>query len=197
MGIRERAPAASRARHSGFFVLRTPYLPFHILSDLSAALAAPTAEPSARTAALTGDRITIRERLRALVERPAVRDAIHVASPDLSRSIPVWLESPDSDRGTAIERALYRYVTRMAARPTPFGLFAGTGVGAIGADTRLSLAPQAAAGRHTRLDMDYLARLSEVLARDPVLAADAPLRAEQQPASDRRTLALRRDASGG
>ena len=111
----------------------------------------------------------VRDRLRTLVTAPVVREAIFVASPDLERSIDLWLTSPETDRGQAIERGLLRYVVRMASRPTPFGLFAGNGTGTIGAQTQLTVDPPAACRRHTRLDMDYLARLADVLARDSSL----------------------------
>jgi lantibiotic biosynthesis protein len=67
-----------------------------------------------------------------------------VASPALDASIRHWLEDPDSDHGRRLERALVRYVTRMAANPTPFGLFAGCSTGTIGAGTTLTVASWAA-----------------------------------------------------
>ena len=64
-----------------------------------------------------------------------------------------------------------RYVYRMAARATPFGLFSGCSVGAVepapGSATRIAVGPRAGYERHTRLDMDYLFALCEDLARDP------------------------------
>jgi class I lanthipeptide synthase len=99
-----------------------------------------------------------------------VREAIFVASPDLETSIDVWLAAPDSDRGLAVERGLIRYLTRMASRPTPFGLFAGAATGAIADQTVLRVPPASACRRHTRLDMDYLVPLAESLARDSRLA---------------------------
>ncbi|MCH9682331.1 MAG: lantibiotic dehydratase [Deltaproteobacteria bacterium] len=55
----------------------------------------------------------------------------------------------------------------MAARPTPFGLFAGCGVGTVGDRTRLRLRPIAEHGRHTRLDNAYLDRLADGLGAQP------------------------------
>lgn len=159
-------------RHSGFFVLRTPLLPFAFVSDLSAGLEAPgAADPRARADAVRRDRLRVRDRLRQAVTRPMVREAIYLASPDLERSIEVWLNAPETDRGQSIERGLLRYLVRMASRPTPFGLFAGNATGAIGAPTRLIVDPPVACRRRTRLDMDYLARVAESLASDPSLAA--------------------------
>jgi thiopeptide-type bacteriocin biosynthesis protein len=105
-----------------------------------------------------------------LIASPIVREAIFVASPDLERSIEAWLAAPDSNRGLAAERGLIRYITRMASRPTPFGLFAGTATGVVADRTVLRVPPASECRRHTRLDMDYLVPLAESLARDPRLA---------------------------
>jgi thiopeptide-type bacteriocin biosynthesis protein len=112
----------------------------------------------------------LRERLRALLERPEVRESVFLASPSLSDGLDVWKKEPDGKKGQRAERALVRYVLRMCARPTPFGLFSGCSVGRlVGADepTRLRLAPRARYDRHTRLDMDYLFALVEELIKDP------------------------------
>jgi hypothetical protein len=155
-----------------FFVLRTPLLPFEVAESLSDALEARAAldDRDRLEAALDRDRARIRARLRALVSEPAIREAIFVASPDLDRAIDRWIEEPGAARGTEVEGALFRYVLRMAARPTPFGLFAGCGVGAIGDTTALTVSARDGCRRHTRLDMDYLVQLADVLAREPALA---------------------------
>ncbi len=58
---------------------------------------------------------------------------------------------------------------RAAARPTPFGLFAGCTTGTIGARTCLRFEGMSRYRRHTRLDMDYLWNLAEAVERDPDL----------------------------
>src|SRR5690606_4855931 len=70
-----------------------------------------------------------------------------------------WRSNPEGERGRKIEAALVRYLARMSGRPTPFGLFAGVSVGAVGASTKLQLAGRERGRRSTRLDMDYLAQL--------------------------------------
>ena len=151
---------------SGFFALRTPLLPFDELRQLGDGLSATAAAAPALAAALDRDRQLARARLRAIVERPEVREALFVASPSLDESLAVWREAPDSERGAKVERTLVRYVARMCARPTPFGLFAGCSVGTLAAETRLELAARGAYRRHARLDCDYLSRLCDVLGRD-------------------------------
>lgn len=162
---------------AGFFVLRTPLLPFEELAAWGEDLAAPSALDPARAVdgleeALARDRERLRDRLQAAATRPDVREALLVASPSLDESIPVWLASPDSDRGRKVERTVARYFARMAGRSTPFGLFAGCSFGLLGAGTRLEVAGRPSYRRHTRLDMDYLCALGEALrAREDVQKA--------------------------
>ena len=153
---------------AGFFVMRTPLLPWDELAAWSDGLAAPAALGDDRLVqALAEDRSRLRARLRQLIARPEVREALLVASPRLDESIPAWLASPESERGLKVERSLVRYLARMAGRATPFGLFAGCSFGRLGNETRLTLAARERYGRHTRLDMDYLFSLGEALCRHP------------------------------
>jgi thiopeptide-type bacteriocin biosynthesis protein len=155
-----------------FFVLRTPLLPCEELHALSAGLEAPAflSDTAGLEAALARDRRRLRERLRAQLERPEVREALFLASPSLEQSLPSWYADPEGERGQKVERTLVRYLARMAARPTPFGLFAGCTLGTVGEQTRLTLGPRRGYQRHTRLDGDYLGALCEGLLRAPGLA---------------------------
>jgi thiopeptide-type bacteriocin biosynthesis protein len=154
---------------AGFFALRTPLLPFDELSAFGAGLHAVAATPADLPAALAADRQLLRQRLRALVARPEVLEALFIASPSLEESLPAWHEAPESERGQKVERSLVRYLTRMSARATPFGLFAGCSVGRLGATTELVIAARDRYRRHTRLDGDYLSALTDALQRDPEL----------------------------
>jgi thiopeptide-type bacteriocin biosynthesis protein len=161
---------------SGFFALRTPLQPFDTLLAWGAELAAPGAAAGEREAALAADRRVLRERLRELLARAEVREAVFVASPSLEESLPHWLEAPDGERGQKVERSLARYLGRMSGRSTPFGLFAGCSVGTLGEATRLELPERARYARHTRLDMDYVLALADTLARLPELRRALPHR---------------------
>ncbi|HEX4965613.1 MAG TPA: lantibiotic dehydratase [Thermoanaerobaculia bacterium] len=153
---------------SGFFVLRTPLLPFREFSGWSEGLRSPdtVSDPEALGEALRADRKLLRERLAAWIEKAEVREALFVASPSLSASLSVWRSEPDSERGRKVERSLTRYFARMCGRPTPFGLFAGCSVGTLGSKTALRLAPRAEYRRYTRLDNDYLFSLGEELVKN-------------------------------
>ena len=154
-----------------FFVLRTPLLPVETLLGWSSGLGARAShergEPTGP--ALAADRALLRRRLAQLIARPEVREAIFIASPSLDDAIEYWLEDPESDRGMRAERGLVRYLCRMAARPTPFGLFAGISTGDIAKETRLIVGSRDTWRRHSRLDNDYLFALVQALARDPTL----------------------------
>lgn len=160
-------------KFDGFFVLRTPLLPAETLERWASSLQAPTADskPGALERALASDRESLRANLREQLERPAVREALFIASPSLDETLGQWLENPDSERGQKAERALVRYFLRMAHRPTPFGLFAGCAVGELGEMTNLWVPDATGLRRHTRLDMGYLFALGAALTKDPSVRA--------------------------
>jgi thiopeptide-type bacteriocin biosynthesis protein len=131
--------------HNGGFVLRTPLLPFATLDAVS-----------------DGD---LAANLRALLADPAVREAVFLASPTLDERVERWLAGDEADEDEVV-RPVLSYVTRMAARPTPFGLFAGCAVGTVGGETSFALEPRETVRRHTRLDFGFLAKLVATLAAD-------------------------------
>ena len=157
---------------SGFFVLRTPLLPFDELAAWSRGLTAMERRAGGDEeleAALAADRDLLRSRLRALLDLPEIREALFVAAPALDSGLAAWRRDPEHKKGRRAEEALVRYFCRMATRPTPFGLFAGVTLGLCGGETRLRLTDRRSYGRHTRLDMDYLFALTETLGRDHAL----------------------------
>jgi len=156
---------------SGFFVLRTPLLPFDMMLEWGEGLQSVQrlADQAQLERAHADDRTRLRAWLVEVFERPEVREAIFLASPDLNESMERWRRDPEGRRGQKIERALIRYFSRMAGRPTPFGLFAGWSVGTLGSETRLEVEGRSRYQRHTRLDMDYLYALAGAVERDPLL----------------------------
>ncbi|TSC34141.1 lantibiotic dehydratase [Corallococcus sp. Z5C101001] len=157
---------------SGFFVLRTPLLPFDELRAWSQGLLAPTALEASGAeleAALARDRDLLRERLSAVVARPEVREALFLASPSLEEQLPAWTAAPGGPHGEKLERTLVRYWQRMTSRATPFGLFAGNSLGMLAPATHLGLPARESYRRHTRLDMDYVDALTDALGRLPAL----------------------------
>lgn len=154
-----------------FFVFRTPLLPFDEFLKWGDGLQAASAldDAAAFERAYAADRARLRERLRALVSRPDVREALFIASPNIDERFHLWTDAPDSKRGRKIEQVLVRYLTRTTARATPFGLCAGISVGRAGVETKLTIEGREKYRRRTRLDMGFLVALTEALAREPRL----------------------------
>ncbi len=165
--LRRRIDGADFQPHRSFIV-RTPLLPFDELEAWSTDLRAPRAvgDRKALEAAIEADRNALRGWLRDLLSRPVVVEALHLASPSLFEALDEWRRDPDSRKGRRAEESLVRYALRMAARATPFGMFAGCSVGRVGTVSRLQLAPQSSYRRHSRLDMGYLFSLAEELNQD-------------------------------
>src|SRR5262245_59899993 len=140
---------------ASFFVARTPLLPFDQLLSLSEGLSAPAslADDPTLESALATDWQVIHKRIDAMRARPEVQEALFLASPDLVARLDEV--DPIEDAGR-VELATARYLLRMCGRSTPFALFAGFTVGAIGPRTAIELAPRSGYTRHMRLDNDYL-----------------------------------------
>ena len=137
----------------GPVVIRSPLLPFDELLAWSDG---------------TTDREELVGRLRALLTRPLVRTAIELASTDFDSVLSEWLAS-DRPPDRKVVLAATRYLLRMTARATPFGLFATWSTGETGPQTVLELA--GADGLHpvARLDTDVVRGLyDDLLARPDV-----------------------------
>jgi lantibiotic biosynthesis protein len=148
---------------SGFFVLRTPLLPIEEFLRLGS----PAAQEPEVNASGGGDRASARAQLRRWLERPEVKEALWLASPEFLESLALWRTDPESPKGRKLEQALYRYMARMTARATPFGAFAGCSLGEVAGCTRLELGPRSGYRRATRMDMEYLCNLAETMSADP------------------------------
>lgn len=151
------ARAAMFTHTASFFVLRTPLLP----AEPWPAPATLGVDDAALPPALEAEARQMADAFRALLEDAAVREALFVASPDLQQGLQTWLDDPEHPHARNVPTTLYRYLTRMRTRPTPFGLFAGQATGEVGAQTSLTLSGETT--RHTRLDMGYLTALCAAL----------------------------------
>lgn len=135
---------------AGFFILRTPLRPFDDLLRWGEA-----------------DLHLAREHLSAFFADPLVREGVLIASASVAEGLDGWRREPERESGRKLERALVRYFTRMCARCTPFGVFAGYSSGAVGGKTELRIEPRSAYRRVSRLNLVYLVQALERLARVP------------------------------
>lgn len=149
---------------ASFFAIRAPLLAAGALGP-ALPVAIPEAVGDALPEALARDGARAQAALRALVADPVVREALWVASPELVWALDRWEQDPADPHARNVPGSLYRYLGRMARRPTPFGLFAGVALGAVGPGTRLELSAEQR--RHTRLDMAWLTALVDAL--EPIL----------------------------
>src|SRR5262245_1347778 len=155
----------------GFFVLRTPLLPFDEFTKWSKGLETTAGLDDLERCqdAYAADRELLRKRLRRIFARPDVREALFLASPNIIERYHLWIDDPDGERSRKIEHVLVRYFSRMTGRATPFGLFAGVSTGITGDETNLVLTAREHYRRQTRLSMDYLYALTDAITRDPRL----------------------------
>jgi hypothetical protein len=114
-----------------FFSIRTPTLPFDQLEPLLT-----LGDPSmgeilgAGQATYLSIRESFVQSLKKIMHLTEVREAIFLASPSLDHSINLWIDGRLSvERSIRLERSLLKYVSRIATRSTPFGVFAGSTVG--------------------------------------------------------------------
>src|SRR4051812_25235620 len=78
-----------------FFVLRSPLLPFDELLSWSTGLAGASHRDAPELeGALQQDARALRDRLRALIRRQEVREALFVGSPGLERRLAEWSVDP-------------------------------------------------------------------------------------------------------
>lgn len=105
---------------------------------------------------------TIKE-IMAFYEQDINKEALFIASPDLFYSLENYEKGniKDHEQVRSIMGSLLKYMTRMATRSTPFGLFAGCSVGKIGKETNLILDTDLVNAKHTRLDMNYVCALAK------------------------------------
>jgi thiopeptide-type bacteriocin biosynthesis protein len=130
-------------QHAPFFVMRTPRLALDHLAEFS--------NESADT----------NEILEKWLAVDGVVEAIYLASPSLLERIEQWRTKPESKQGKKVAQALLKYMLRMCARPTPFGLFSGIHKGEVSDTTEFVSASHTQDSRKTRLDMFYLSALKE------------------------------------
>jgi hypothetical protein len=132
------------------FIVRVPLFPFSFLLSL------------------LDDETVLRENLKRIIHQPITEEALFLASPEFYEQLQKWANGKEVDKKKEkrFMQSIYKYISRMASRSTPFGLFSGCGVGKIGDDTEVILGKISEYDRHTRLDMSYLCNLAQALTKN-------------------------------
>ncbi|MCV9930456.1 lantibiotic dehydratase family protein [Flavobacterium sp. LS1R49] len=113
------------------------------------------------------------ETLLQVLENPLVKEAIRIASPELVLALDKWKKNSSNlsnKKEIGLEITLLKYLARMSARCTPFGLFAGCTTGKIDSETNIILKSPASFIRYTQFDMQFwLEMLQEIGRRKEVV----------------------------
>ncbi|KOT84737.1 hypothetical protein ADK70_22620 [Streptomyces rimosus subsp. pseudoverticillatus] len=143
--------------------MRAPALPFEVFESLTAC----------------GSVEQVRSRLRKLARDPRIVHALEVAGSDLVEGLRRLDEDPGATgrRTVRAYAGLFRYVTRMATRATPFGAFAGVALGEFGTATAARLGAVALGFERVRPDMGWLMHWVKQLEEDPSVLPELRLTA--------------------
>lgn len=158
----------SNYQHCDFFVLRNPLLSYNQMNRLF----------TNDVMAIVDNHISMSEKdykysydvsakyLLSQLNDKVIREALWLASPDLVGrfSNETFVENNSRRLDTLV--TLYKYYVRMAARCTPFALFASCTFGRISEQTEFKVTTPTTVNRVTRLDMEYLYRLVATLNAD-------------------------------
>jgi thiopeptide-type bacteriocin biosynthesis protein len=147
----------------GFFLLRTPLLPWSVAEEILAARGGTSDAAN-----------SVRVTLRRTLGRRDVHEAIRAASDTFGDRLREWL-----DEGIAapdVELSALQYVLRLSSRSTPFGLFAGWSTGETAQRTAATLAGYEHYRCAIRLRIDYIAAVARAVARDILFSSDILLR---------------------
>jgi hypothetical protein len=108
------------------------------------------------------------ENLLLQLENSYVREAIQLASPELLTALDKWKSNPltlSDKKKLALEFSFLKYLSRMSARCTPFGIFAGCTVGKTTTETTIILDSPVNHSRNTQFDMQFWVALLQDLAK--------------------------------
>ena len=120
------------------FVYRTPIYPYTKLENID-------------------DTFKSKELFKSLISSSIFQESIYLASPSLFNELHSFLEGniQQKDEHRFI-LSILKYYLRMCTRCTPFGIYAGCGIGEVGETTNIILNKREEYQTHTRLDMNYL-----------------------------------------
>ena len=120
MKQRHKQQLADTFEPSGFFVMRTPLLPFDAMLKWTTAGCASDSEAADGVANNRSETAPQRliSHLRQRLDSELVREAIFLASPQLAARLDQWRSGSLDGETVSLERAFARYFARMAGRAT-------------------------------------------------------------------------------
>lgn len=106
-----------------------------------------------------------KENLCDLWSNNSLKEAFFLASPELHSLLEAYFNSDTTDiaKGNRLKNTFFKYASRSSTRCTPFGLFAGIGVGSFSKDTS-NIHLKSHHKRKTHFDMNYITSLLHYIA---------------------------------
>lgn len=104
------------------------------------------------------------------IDSGILKESVFLASPDLYDAFVKETAKSSGELNLKTRLSLMKYQIRMSSRCTPFGLFAGCGVGTIGEASEISIDSIHNYKSHTRLDMNFLCALCQYISTLPEVA---------------------------
>lgn len=136
------------------FCVRNPLLPFDFIKNITRA-------PDISYAVLYQS-----------WQNPMIKEAVFLASPMLFLELDPYFHTdskPEDQFSSKLHLAFLKYLTRLATRATPFGLFAGYNTGSFNTTSEFFLQNPENFRRLTRFDMYFLVALSQFFVQNPQL----------------------------
>jgi hypothetical protein len=107
-------------------------------------------------------------KIKGICSDPIFQEAIYLASPNLYEEINKWLNSEkkfSKKEYKKLKQTILKYYSRISTRCTPFGLFAGVGLGSFdGLRMTISVSEK---NRDTKSDMHFLVSLAQHFVKLP------------------------------
>jgi len=120
------------------------------------------------------DKNTLKVERLTIIEDKLFEECLFLVSPSLLQEVQKYKVGKLLPKEILkLKISLLKYISRMSTRCTPFGLFAGCGIGCVEEKSSISIcSPQRHISR-TRLDMDYLCSLIHHLSMVPIIKKQA------------------------
>lgn len=140
--------------HAKYYLLRRPLLPVNTFFEINELV-------------YNNNEVFEEALLNKYKDDPVLMEAIYTASPELYYEFCKVING-EAKPGSKLIQTLYKYLSRMSTRCTPYGLFAGCSTGIIADHTYISYA-DAVYRKESRLDMNYVNELVNHLQLIPEL----------------------------
>ncbi|CDS93012.1 putative Lantibiotic dehydratase domain protein [Sphingobacterium sp. PM2-P1-29] len=144
-----------RIKPTDFFLVRSPRLSINLLNEINS----HNTEKAFWTQAVK------------ILSDPQILDALAIASEDFYNQLSQLINEPYGEKVKKVLPSLYKYLNRMAFRPTPFGKFSSISIGRISNDPTDIVLDKTFTAKY-RLDLSVLENIKRKLLNDPKIVEE-------------------------